>query len=152
MPTSLLLSEAPTKGPSDIPGIYGFYDNPASSCSIVFSHLKTSFSLRDTGSLPYHFNMMRCSLRSICALLAANCMNLISAIFPGSYYPANSSSLCRNLPGDDLWPSTQTWTDLNTTVEGRLIRTTPLGAPCHDPTYDESKCAALKHVWVYPQT
>ncbi|KAH7040196.1 FAD binding domain-containing protein [Microdochium trichocladiopsis] len=33
------------------------------------------------------------------------------------------------------------------TVGGRLVKVTPIGAVCHDPTYDETKCAELQASW-----
>ena len=59
---------------------------------------------------------------------------------------------CRKLPQDKDWPSQQVWKVLNATVGGRLIATTPLASPCHDPNYDAAKCDALRAGWVYPQT
>ena len=54
---------------------------------------------------------------------------------------------CRCLPGDDCWPSDNTWNDLNSTVSGRLVKTIPIGSPCHDPNYEEEACSALKARW-----
>ncbi|KAL5398744.1 hypothetical protein PMIN06_003906 [Paraphaeosphaeria minitans] len=59
---------------------------------------------------------------------------------------------CRKLPQDKDWPSQPIWSVLNATVGGRLIATTPLASPCHDPNYDAAKCDALRAGWVYPQT
>ncbi|KAI1409211.1 FAD-binding domain-containing protein [Hypoxylon sp. FL1857] len=56
---------------------------------------------------------------------------------------------CKCLPGDADWPSQDEWSALNNTVHGRLIATTPLGSPCHDPTYDEELCASLREQWLY---
>ncbi|KAK7936684.1 uncharacterized protein PG986_015122 [Apiospora aurea] len=39
------------------------------------------------------------------------------------------------------------WSSLNATVGGRLIQTVPLGAPCHDPSYDEATCESLRSQW-----
>ncbi|KAK7991068.1 hypothetical protein PG990_015348 [Apiospora arundinis] len=36
---------------------------------------------------------------------------------------------------------------LNATVGGRLIATAPLGAPCHDPSYDEATCQSMQSRW-----
>lgn len=62
------------------------------------------------------------------------------------------SSACRCLPGDACWPSPRAWAHLNATVGGRLIATTLLAAPCHDPTYNAAECAQLQSQWIYPQT
>ncbi|CRK42318.1 FAD-linked oxidoreductase ZEB1 like protein [Verticillium longisporum] len=58
---------------------------------------------------------------------------------------------CKCFPGDACWPSTAQWNALNTTVSGRLIATTPLGSPCHDPTYDAAKCADLQSKWQFSE-
>lgn len=63
-----------------------------------------------------------------------------------SYSPS-----CRCLPGDDCWPSPQEWARLNATVQGRLIATVPLGAPCHDPTYNATECSYLQAEWPFPE-
>ena len=59
---------------------------------------------------------------------------------------------CHVLPGDAAWPKDEAWSQLNTTVSGKLIKTVPIGSPCHDPTYDASACDALKAKWTSPLT
>ncbi len=59
---------------------------------------------------------------------------------------------CHVLPGDVDWPSNEAWSTFNETVNGKLIETVPIGSPCHDPTYDESACTALKAQWKNPLT
>jgi hypothetical protein len=61
-----------------------------------------------------------------------------------------NATTCRYLPGDDGWPSSQEWAQLNVTVQGRLIMTIPLGAPCHDPTYNATECFLLQEEWPSP--
>lgn len=65
---------------------------------------------------------------------------------------ANSSSSCYVLPSDFDWPSTSAWASLNTTVDGRLIATVPIGSPCHDPNYDAAACAVLQNNWTVAST
>lgn len=62
------------------------------------------------------------------------------------------SDKCRCLPGDACWPSDKVWDEFNDKVDGRLIKTIPIGSPCHDPNYDEAACKALKESWLLPQT
>lgn len=59
---------------------------------------------------------------------------------------------CYRLPGDKDWPSDEAWSTLNSTVNGKLVATVPIGSPCHDPTYDASACDALKAQWTNPLT
>ncbi|KAH8178865.1 hypothetical protein LIA77_00384 [Sarocladium implicatum] len=61
-----------------------------------------------------------------------------------SYVAARS---CRCLPEDDCWPSKDVWSSFNSTVGGSLVKVTPIGAVCHDPTYDEAACAELRSNW-----
>ncbi|KAF5021891.1 hypothetical protein F66182_6082 [Fusarium sp. NRRL 66182] len=58
-----------------------------------------------------------------------------------------ASSKCKCFPGDSCWPLENDWKSLNSTVNGRLIKTVPLGSPCHDPTYDAEACAYLQSQW-----
>ncbi|KAI3572382.1 hypothetical protein IWW34DRAFT_892913 [Fusarium oxysporum f. sp. albedinis] len=61
---------------------------------------------------------------------------------------------CRCLPGDTCWPSDtgNVWSRFKKTVNGLLIKTVPIGSPCHDPNYDEEACTALQQAWRLPQT
>lgn len=59
---------------------------------------------------------------------------------------------CRCFPGDPCWPTESHWTKLNSTLGGRLIRTVPIGAPCHDPNYNEEACQAVRAAWNDPDT
>ena len=54
---------------------------------------------------------------------------------------------CRYIPGDTGWPQPQLWSQLNWTVNGRLISTVPVGSVCHYPNYDEAKCNELTTNW-----
>ncbi|TVY55296.1 FAD-linked oxidoreductase ZEB1 [Lachnellula cervina] len=64
----------------------------------------------------------------------------------------SQSKSCKCFPGESCWPTISDWSALNHEVEGRLIRTIPLGSPCHDPTYDAKACTALQGVWFKPIT
>ncbi|KAI1451037.1 FAD binding domain-containing protein [Annulohypoxylon stygium] len=43
---------------------------------------------------------------------------------------------CRVIAGDAEWPTQDEWNSLNKTVDGRLIATIPLAAPCHYSFFD----------------
>lgn len=61
-----------------------------------------------------------------------------------------NDTTCRYIPGDDEWPTTEDWQELNATVGGRLIATIPQASVCHSAPYshyDESACAALQPIW-----
>nr|BAZ95824.1 oxidereductase, FAD binding domain cpaB [Curvularia pallescens] len=71
---------------------------------------------------------------------------LLSSLVNGLVKPET----CRCFPGDVCWPSDEQWAALNTTVGGRLIKTVPLGQPCHGSDYDEAECKALASLWKKP--
>ncbi|KAI6780469.1 FAD binding domain-containing protein [Emericellopsis cladophorae] len=56
---------------------------------------------------------------------------------------------CKAFPGSPGWPSSQQWSHLNETVDGRLIRPAPPGGVCHEgqPNYDEDQCPQLIEDW-----
>ena len=57
---------------------------------------------------------------------------------------------CKCFPGDACWPSRREWDRFNKTVQGRLVRTAPLGSLCHDPQYDAALCEELRSEWRFP--
>lgn len=59
---------------------------------------------------------------------------------------------CKCGPGDKCWPSQEKWDKLNKKVDGRLIRTVPIGHVCHEPTYDAAACANLQKNWLQAET
>jgi hypothetical protein len=59
---------------------------------------------------------------------------------------------CRVIPGDEQWPTDDTWADFNQSISGRLIRTVPIASVCHGSTYDEEKCATIRDNWFFPET
>lgn len=68
--------------------------------------------------------------------------------------PGQPSAICRCFPGDLCWPSDDTWQAFNTTLGGKLVKTVPLAAPCHDDTfttYDAGQCQAIQAQWFEPQ-
>ncbi|KAK3674091.1 hypothetical protein LTR78_005938 [Recurvomyces mirabilis] len=61
---------------------------------------------------------------------------------------------CRSYPGDASWPTTAQWTAFNKTINGRLVATVPLAAPCHDDKwakYNNATCTSLQASWLEPQ-
>ncbi|KAI1824157.1 6-hydroxy-D-nicotine oxidase [Xylaria intraflava] len=61
---------------------------------------------------------------------------------------ATEGQNCKCFPGDLCWPSDQQWDGFNATVGGRLIKTIPLGSPCHYPNYNQAICDALREQWM----
>ncbi|KAF9262431.1 FAD-binding domain-containing protein [Marasmius fiardii PR-910] len=57
---------------------------------------------------------------------------------------------CRILPGDPSWPTQEAWNAFNHSIDGRLIKTVPIGSVCHDPTYDEEQCNLVRSNWRNP--
>jgi hypothetical protein len=64
---------------------------------------------------------------------------------------AQASTTCRCFPGDACWPSEDVWTKFNQTIDGRLVKTIPLGTPCHAPNYNAEECTALRDAWTVPE-
>ncbi|KAK4144972.1 uncharacterized protein C8A04DRAFT_36112 [Dichotomopilus funicola] len=75
-----------------------------------------------------------------------------AAVTLGVCVAGATSKQCLRLPSDPEWPSQTTWSQLNSTVGGRLSATVPLGSVCHDPTYDAVACANLQAAWTVPGT
>lgn len=59
---------------------------------------------------------------------------------------------CRCFPGDTCWPTEEDWHAFNRSVQGRLIRTIPIGSVCHGDTFDADQCDQLQAAWEVPQT
>ncbi|KAJ7205529.1 hypothetical protein GGX14DRAFT_458557 [Mycena pura] len=74
---------------------------------------------------------------------------LVAALASFSFGKPQDSP-CRILPGDDSWPTGEVWDAFNQSVDGRLIKTIPIGSPCHDPTYDEEQCTVIRQNWHIP--
>jgi hypothetical protein len=62
------------------------------------------------------------------------------------------SGECKTYPGDDAWPSESTWDRFDALVDGALIPTIPLAAPCYSNwgLYDSAKCAAIAKKFTDP--
>ena len=87
--------------------------------------------------------------------------NLILLV-PGVYAAAllgqrgqEASTSCKAIPGDHAWPSQQLWSQLNDTIDGRLVQIVPQAAVCRPGGYgniseNEAECEALKETWDYP--
>lgn len=55
---------------------------------------------------------------------------------------------CRSIPGDDDWPSVDSWNAFNETLGGVLLKPRPLASVCYTgDIYDAQKCAQLKQNW-----
>jgi hypothetical protein len=56
------------------------------------------------------------------------------------------SGACKAFPGDATWPSSRLWDAFNKTIDGALIKTVPIAAPCYRNLglYDAEKCAAIQ--------
>ncbi|KAF2679744.1 FAD-binding domain-containing protein [Lentithecium fluviatile CBS 122367] len=72
----------------------------------------------------------------------------VFSLLAASFARAASPAQCKCFPGDECWPSKELWDKFNTTLGGKVIANEPLAAPCHDPNYDESRCAAVKEKWL----
>ncbi|KAI8632857.1 FAD-binding domain-containing protein [Xylariaceae sp. FL1651] len=81
------------------------------------------------------------------ALIAAvPCTWLLASLVTGLAIDSRTAA-CKPIPGDFNWPTKNEWDKLNATVDGRLIATEPIAYVCHDPTYSNEACAALRTQW-----
>ncbi|KAH7318292.1 putative FAD-dependent isoamyl alcohol oxidase [Stachybotrys elegans] len=67
----------------------------------------------------------------------------------------SNRNTCTFLPDDARWPAPSAWSQLNSTVGGRLIATVPQGSVCHSQpysNYDAAACATLQSSWGAAQT
>ncbi len=66
----------------------------------------------------------------------------------GTAYP---SILCRCMPTDSCWPSSDEWAIFNKSIGGKLVATAPLALPCHEPDYNSTVCTYLQSQWTHPE-
>ncbi|CAJ2506077.1 Uu.00g002070.m01.CDS01 [Anthostomella pinea] len=87
--------------------------------------------------------------------ILGSCIILAAAIAI-RYISREAKSYCRLIPGDPTWPSKSHWDELNQTVGGNLIATTPIATPCHNSSsnalFDQEACEALRDAWFSPTT
>lgn len=86
------------------------------------------------------------------AIFLASAQAAVAAAATGTAVNELPAAYCYCMPGDPCWPSEDAWQQLNSTVHGGLVATEPIGSPCHDPTYDQAACDALRAEWTNPLT
>lgn len=81
--------------------------------------------------------------------MRSNLILSLSACWFASTTLAACNNTCKAYPGTPSWPSRQTWSQLNETLQGRLIKPLPPAGVCHkeQPNYDEEQCATLAQDW-----
>ncbi|KAK7983913.1 hypothetical protein PG989_011315 [Apiospora arundinis] len=59
------------------------------------------------------------------------------------------TTACKAALGSPGWPTDEDWANYNISIGGRLIKTSPPGAICHQdqPNYDSSRCANVLARW-----
>ncbi|KAI7468106.1 hypothetical protein KC357_g6843 [Hortaea werneckii] len=62
---------------------------------------------------------------------------------------SNNATRCKCLPGDQCWPTTDDWNQLNSTLNGHLIRSKPPASVCYpdQPDYDHTACQEVLGHW-----
>jgi hypothetical protein len=60
---------------------------------------------------------------------------------------ASRISRCKTLPTDKEWPSSDDWFAFNGSVDGNLIKVTPIGLPCFNPSFDATECKKIQDNW-----
>lgn len=81
--------------------------------------------------------------KSYLSFLAASLLSGVALAAPGC------EKSCKAFPGTDSWPSSKTWSKLNETLDGQLIKPLAPGGVCHkgQPNFDEQECPASKKDW-----
>lgn len=115
-----------------------YYSPPVTELIVPSGHIIFLFSLHPSFSFSQIVEMATPKLWMV--------------IFFSTFCTATLNETCRCFPGDGCWPSELTWRALNSSVHGRLVATVPLGAPCHDPTYNSDICDNLQKHWLEPVT
>ncbi|XDG00628.1 hypothetical protein ABKA04_000243 [Annulohypoxylon sp. FPYF3050] len=82
---------------------------------------------------------------------------IVAAIIVRNRGSGNIQPICRVITSDPEWPGQDEWDVLNKTVDGRLIATIPLAAPCHysfvdhhgnnASVYNQEVCDNLRENW-----
>ncbi|KAG9225127.1 hypothetical protein CCMSSC00406_0007462 [Pleurotus cornucopiae] len=83
-------------------------------------------------------------------MLAIALLLLSLSIAPSLQTRPTAPKACKTFPGDPDWPSPATWHAFNASVDGRLIRTVPIGSPCHNPNFNATECDIIKANWHDP--
>ncbi|KJZ77716.1 hypothetical protein HIM_02893 [Hirsutella minnesotensis 3608] len=66
--------------------------------------------------------------------------------------PSLHPGQCRPQPGDREWPTDAEWNALGKVLNGALVRTVPLAAPCYENwgIYDARRCDMIRNNWTSP--
>ncbi|KAF2423706.1 FAD-binding domain-containing protein [Tothia fuscella] len=80
-------------------------------------------------------------------LQSSNLTLLLATLFLFLSRPAHG--LCKVTPGSENWPSLSSWTDLNRTTGGRLLKPLPPASVCHpdQPNYNRARCTTISNAW-----
>ncbi|THU90643.1 FAD binding domain protein [Dendrothele bispora CBS 962.96] len=76
---------------------------------------------------------------------------LLKAVIVAALASFTIGKNCRILPTDPSWPTQDVWDAFNNSVDGRLVKTIPLGNPCHDPTFNQEQCDTIRNNWHIPE-
>ncbi|KAJ3499682.1 hypothetical protein NLG97_g128 [Lecanicillium saksenae] len=72
------------------------------------------------------------------------------AIIAAALLPLSAATTnCKCTPGDDCWPTEIDWQQLNTTINGHLIKAKPAASVCYksEPNYSEAACSEIRLQW-----
>ena len=74
----------------------------------------------------------------------------VSASSTPYHSPIAARDGCYTMPGDESWPDETVWSQLNSSVGGRLIQGKPLGSVCHDDSFNSTACDEFRDQWALP--
>lgn len=74
---------------------------------------------------------------------------VIAVCAPSLAWAACVTKQCKEFPGSPGWPSASDWSQLNSTVGGKLLKTVLPGGVCHEgqPNYNEDQCPEVAEEW-----
>ncbi|KAH8171989.1 FAD binding domain-containing protein [Sarocladium implicatum] len=68
-------------------------------------------------------------------------------IYAQKLFPTCIWSCMKVIPGDDCWPSGETWEAFNDAIDGSLVKTQPVAQSCYSPDKDLKQCAVVNKMW-----
>lgn len=74
---------------------------------------------------------------------------LLALCAPSLAWASSLPKHCKASPGSPEWPSDHEWSQLNKTVDGKLLKPEMPGGVCHEgqPNYNEDQCPKTTEDW-----
>lgn len=108
----------------------------------------------DAGIDYFEFETAQLTPEVIANLATKGVANVSLFDFAAPGKPSVPRPPCKAYPGTPEWPPEPLWSDFDSLVGGRLVKTVPLAAPCFSSwpeVKDDSRCAVVKSQWGIPR-